>query len=269
MACGAILAIYVTLDNGKVVDKDCPASDLGLIGMNLSLRERFARFSSSDFVLLLTLLVILAGVWTFLAVAEKVQEGNTQRFDDGLLRALRQPDDPDHTIGPPWVEEVGRDLTAVGGVAVLCLVTAGVAGYLLLARKYGALALLLAATLGGLLLSLALKHLYDRPRPTVVPHLSHEYTSSFPSGHSMLAAVVYLTLGTILARVVAQRRLKVYFLSVAVLLTVLVGASRVLMGVHYPTDVLAGWSAGAVWALLCGLVARWLQQRGVVEKTAA
>ncbi len=236
--------------------------------MKRSLRDRLSGFRSSDFVLLLTLLIILAGVWTFLAVAEKVREGSTQQFDERLLRALRQPDDPDQTIGPPWLKEVGRDLTALGGVTVLCLVTAGVAGYLLLGRKPGALALLLAATVGGLLLSLVLKDLYHRPRPAVVPHLSYEATSSFPSGHSMLSAVVYLTLGTILARVVAQRRLKVYFLGLAILLTALVGASRVLMGVHYPTDVLAGWSAGVVWALLCGLVARWLQQRGVVEKSA-
>jgi undecaprenyl-diphosphatase len=118
------------------------------------------------------------------------------------------------------------------------------------------------------LLSTVLKDLFGRPRPTVVPHLFYVSSASFPSGHSMLSAVVYLTLGSLLARLVEQRRLKVYFLSVALLLSFLVGVSRVYMGVHYPTDVLAGWSAGLAWGLLCDLVARWLQQHGAVEKTA-
>src|SRR5205085_9940078 len=106
---------------------------------------------------------------------------------------------------------------------------------------------------------------FDRPRPSVVPHLSHVMTSSFPSGHSLLSAVVYLTLGSLLARLVGPPRLKLYFLGVAVLLSFLVGLSRVYLGVHYPTDVLAGWAAGLTWAVLCWLLARYLQHRGAVE----
>ncbi len=168
-------------------------------------------------------------------------------------------------MGPAWLEEVARDLTAIGGIAALCLVTVAVGGYLLICRKYGALALLLAATLGGLLLSALLKERFDRPRPAVVPHKSLVMTSSFPSGHSLNSAVVYLTLGSLLAGLSRQRRLKVYFFSVALLLSFLVGVSRVYMGVHYPTDVLAGWCAGLAWALSCGLVARRLTRRGLVE----
>jgi undecaprenyl-diphosphatase len=123
--------------------------------------------------------------------------------------------------------------------------------------------------LGGLILSHLLKNLFDRSRPEVVPYLSHPMTSSFPSGHSMLSAVVYLTLGSLLARLVRKRRLKLYFLTVALLLTFLVGASRVYVGVHWPTDVLAGWCGGLVWALLCSLAARRLQQRRAVEDIAA
>jgi undecaprenyl-diphosphatase len=116
------------------------------------------------------------------------------------------------------------------------------------------------------LLSTLLKDVFDRPRPSVVPHLSYVATSSFPSGHSLMAAVVYLTLGSLLARLVQSARLKLYFLSVAVVLACLVGMSRVYLGVHYPTDVLAGWAAGLAWAVLCWLLARYLQQRGAVEK---
>jgi undecaprenyl-diphosphatase len=161
--------------------------------------------------------------------------------------------------------EVGRDLTAMGGIIVLSLVTAAVAGFLLIRGQYGAVVLMVIAVTGGALLSNALKYAYGRPRPSEVPHLSMVYTSSFPSGHSMMSAVVYLTIGALLARFVAQWRLRIYCLIIAVLLTGLVGISRVYMGVHYPTDVLAGWTAGLVWATLCWLVARYLQYRRAVE----
>jgi undecaprenyl-diphosphatase len=209
---------------------------------------------------------ILLGACGFIAVAIGVKAGVTQNIDETLLRAPRDAGDPARTLGPAWLEEVARDLTAIGGIAALTLVTAAVSGYLLICRKHGALALLLAATLGGLLLSTLLKDRFDRPRPTVVPHKSLVMTSSFPSGHSLNSAVVYLTLGSLLAGLSRELRLKLYFFSVALLLTFLVGVSRVYMGVHYPTDVLAGWCAGLAWALLCGLVAHRLRRRGLVTR---
>ncbi len=224
------------------------------------------RFGKLDLVVLFTALGIVAGIVFFIVVAMEVSAGNTQNVDENILRSLRQSDNLEQPVGPAWLPEIGRDLTALGGVAGLCLLTAAVAGYLLMAAKYRALGLLAVATLGGLVLSTLLKDLFSRPRPTVVPHLSYVATSSFPSGHSMLAASVYLTLGFLLAGLVVERLLKTYFVVAALVLTLLVGFSRVYMGVHYPTDVLAGWSVGLAWALLCGLAARWLRQRGVVEK---
>jgi undecaprenyl-diphosphatase len=219
-----------------------------------------------ELVVLLAVLVIVAGTWGFIALADVVLEGRTLHFDERVLQSLRRADNPELLIGPDWLNEVARDLTALGGVTVLLLVTVAVAGFLLLDRKFAAMAFVLAAVGGGLLLSSLLKAGFDRPRPDVVPHLSLVYTSSFPSGHSMMSAVVYLTLGALLARMVVPWRLKLYFLATALVLTGLVGCSRVYMGVHYPTDVLAGWTAGLVWATFCWVLALRLQRRGAIER---
>jgi undecaprenyl-diphosphatase len=219
-----------------------------------------------ELAVIVGLLVIVAGTWGFVALAGEVLEGDTQRLDERMIRALRRPDDPATPIGPAWLEEVARDITALGGVPLIVLIAGSVIGFLGLDRKFGAMAFVFGATASGFALSVALKALFRRPRPEVVPHLMRAYSSSFPSGHSMMSAVVYLTLGVLLAQLVHRRLLKFYFLMLAVLLTVLVGVSRVYLGVHYPTDVLAGWTAGLVWAVLCWLVQRALQRRGQVER---
>ena len=233
-----------------------------------SLQGVLAWLGGLDLVLLLAVLAMVTALLAFIAIADKVVEGKTRRIDESLIRALRNPADPSDPIGPEWLEEVGRDLTALGGVAVLSLLTVAVVGFLLIRRTYHAVGFVLIATVGGLVLSLLLKRSFARPRPELVSHLSAVYTSSFPSGHSMLSAVVYLTLGALLARLVEGPALKIYIILVAMLLTLLVGVSRVYMGVHYPTDVLAGWSVGLSWAILCWLVARRLQRQGVVEGSA-
>ena len=202
----------------------------------------------------------------FVELADEVTEGDTQKFDEWAIEVLRRCDDPATPIGPRWLHEAARDITGLGGVMVLSLTSLAVAGYLWMAKKYHAMWLVIIATTSGLIVSTVLKRSFDRDRPDIVPHLSHVYTSSFPSGHSMLSAVVYLTLGALLARLAPGLAIKIYFIAVALGLTFLVGVSRVFMGVHYPTDVLAGWTAGLVWAILCWLAARYLQRRGAVEK---
>jgi undecaprenyl-diphosphatase len=228
-----------------------------------SVRWFLAWLGSHGHLFIAAVLAVVAGTWGFVELLDEVKEGDTQHFDEWMIRTLRQHE------GPPWLQEVGRDFTALGGVAVMMLVTFSVAGYLLLRRMYGAMWLVLVATTGGLVLSTVLKHFIDRARPQIVEHRSVVYTSSFPSGHSMMSAVVYLTLGSLLARIMPGRLLKLYFLFLAMGLTFLVGVSRVYLGVHWPTDVLAGWCGGLVWALLCWLVARQLQRRGHVEKDEA
>jgi undecaprenyl-diphosphatase len=206
-----------------------------------------------------------AALLGFMVLVDEVVEGETHAFDEAVLRALRSPADPAQPLGPWWVELMFRDITALGGTTVLTLLTAIVIGYLLIDRKRAAALLVLVSIGGGTLLSTLAKNVFARPRPELVAHLVEVRTLSFPSGHAMLSAVTFLTLGALLARVQPRRRLKIYLLSVAVLLTVLVGISRVYLGVHWPTDVLAGWCAGAAWAILCWLVALWLQRRGQVE----
>jgi len=198
----------------------------------------------------------------FIELASEVSEGDVDSVDRTLLLALRNPDNIADPLGPPWLEEMGRDMSALGGVAVLTLATLGVVGYLVLARRRRAALFVAVAVMGGALVSGTLKHLYERPRPTLVPHLSYVTSTSFPSGHSMLAAAVYLTIGALLARTEKSLVLKAYLLTGSVAVIVLVGVSRVYLGVHWPSDVVGGWAAGAGWACLCWLGARWLQRRG-------
>jgi undecaprenyl-diphosphatase len=216
-------------------------------------------------IALAVLAVGTASVWGFIEIAEEVFEGETQAFDHWVLGIMRDAANPADPIGPRWVEEMARDATALGGFAWITFTTIVIAVYLWLVGKTRLMVFTLAATIGGTLVIMGLKGLFSRPRPDVVPHLVHVASSSFPSGHSMLSAVVYLTLGSLLAAIMPNLKLKIYVLSVAVILSVFVGISRIYLGVHYPTDVLAGWLAGLVWALLCWLIARWLQVHGKVE----
>lgn len=230
------------------------------------IRRLRTHLSWVELPVLLLVAVLGVGAWAFVEVAESVSGDETHQLDESVLLAMRNPNDLDDPVGPLWVEEMGRDVTGLGGVAVLVFLTLSATGYLLLSRRRRAALFVFVAVVGGIVLSTLLKQGFDRPRPDLVPHEAHVYSASFPSGHSLMAAVVYLTLGALLARIHSRRSLKVFFLSMAILLTVAIGVSRVYMGVHWPTDVLAGWSVGAVWAVLCWMAAVWFQQRDVVEE---
>jgi undecaprenyl-diphosphatase len=206
------------------------------------------------------------GVLAFALIADETFEGETRGFDESIVLALREPGDPSNPIGPTWLEHALLDITALGGYVILGMLVIGVAIYLVAAGKRGTALLVVGAVGSGTLLSETLKLGFARPRPDLVAHLAEVQSASFPSGHAMISAIAYLTLGVLLTRAHRQRRTKIIIMSYAILLTLMIGLSRVYLGVHWPTDVLAGWALGAAWSSLWWLGAWQLQRMGQVER---
>ena len=217
---------------------------------------------------LLIVLVLAGAAWIFAAIAEDVAEGETRSFDETLLLAMREPGDTADPIGPRWLEEAARDITALGGVAVLVIVTLSSAAYMLMTRRPRMALLLVGSVVGAEILNSVLKVGFARPRPELVAHQALVFTASFPSGHSVMSAATYLTLGALLAQIQSRHREKVFLLGLAITLTLLVGLSRVYLGVHWPTDVLAGWALGAAWAAMIWVMARMLQRAGLIHRSS-
>lgn len=208
-------------------------------------------FGWNEVAMLVAALIVLACLYGVIELADEVKEGATRGVDEWILLSLRRADDRAVPIGPAWLREAGLDLTALGSPVVLILTVNAVIGLMWLQRQYGLALFTLLTTISGSAIAALLKYLIARDRPAIVPHLREVTTPSFPSGHAMVSAIVFLTLGTLLMQVVAGRTAKLYCLMGAMLLTFLVGISRIYLGVHYPTDVLAGWMAGLAWALGC------------------
>lgn len=229
--------------------------------MRLSAAEIFA-FAKREIGLISALLAIALALWAFSEIAEEVGEGDTRvrAFDTAVLLAMRTGDHHD-PIGPAWFEFAVRDVTALGGYAVLTLLTLTAVGFLLTTKKYADALLLFVAVVGGDILSESLKFGFARPRPDLVAHVVETSSASFPSGHAMVSAATYLTIGALLARVQEQRSVKTYIHAAAIVLTLMIGVSRVYLGVHWPTDVLAGWCLGAAWSILCVTAASWLTRK--------
>jgi undecaprenyl-diphosphatase len=201
-------------------------------------------------------LVFCVLLYAFIALAGEVMDGDTRALDTAVLRALRNADDPATPIGPAWLETALVDVTALGGPTVIWLVVAAVVGFLCLQARYRTAMMVAVAAGSGEILNQLLKLVFMRPRPSVVPHLRDVTSASFPSGHAMESAIVYLTLGVMLMRVAERGITKLYCLAIAMLVTFLVGSSRVYLGVHYPTDVLGGWILGFLWASVCWFMER-------------
>jgi undecaprenyl-diphosphatase len=223
----------------------------------------------NELALLLGGVVFLLLLFTASKLASEVLEGDTQEFDKWMLVVLRDPADPLRPIGPSWLVGAALDMTALGSATVLGLTVIAIGGFLLLQGMWRRALFVTLASLGGWFLNGALKQLFQRARPDVVPHLRDVMTLSFPSGHAMTSAVVYLTLGALTMRIAERRLTKFFCMAVAVMVTVLVGASRVYLGVHYPTDVIAGWLIGFSWALLCWIVERSLERRAGLKRERA
>ncbi len=227
-----------------------------------------ARWSRIEPLTLMAIAVPAGVVLAFLTLGRAVGAGSTRAFDEAILLAMRTPGNLADPVGPLWFQEMVRDFTALGSTGVLTFMVLAIAGFLTMTRKGQAAVFVILSVGGGVLISETMKALYDRARPDLVPHGAEVYSASFPSGHSMLSAVVYLTLGALVARTQADRGVKRYIVTLAVILTIFVGTSRVYLGVHWPTDVLAGWALGGAWALVCWFAMTWLQSRGEVEPEA-
>ena len=183
-------------------------------------------------------------------VADEVIEGDTVTFDTAVTAFFREAGNMEDPWGPTWLEEAMRDITAMGSFTILGFVLIVVVAFLALSGKGRSALFVTVAVIGGTIVSTGLKMLFDRPRPDVEA-ATRVFTASFPSGHATVSAVVYLTLGLLLAEATTNRGLKLYFIGLGIFMTLAVGLSRIYIGVHYPTDVIAGWSIGAAWSLVC------------------
>jgi len=189
-------------------------------------------------------------VWGFLTLAGAMREGETSAIDERLMLTMREAGDPNDPLGPRWLEEAMRDVTALGGFTVLTLVTIVVVVTLMRARRWREALGMATVALGAELTSDVVKLVYARPRPDLVPHGSYVYSNSFPSGHSTLSVAIYFTLAALLAAGAVRRSSRKMMYAVAGLVVLLIGVSRVYLGVHWPTDVAAGWALGSIWALI-------------------
>ncbi|MEI2386379.1 phosphatase PAP2 family protein [Breoghania sp. JC706] len=206
-------------------------------------------------LLAVVLIAVLAfSGWAFINIADEMSEGELDHIDHVLFLSLREPGNPQQLLGPPWLEEAALEITALGGFPVIILLTTMVCGGLLAARRPATSAFVALSVAGGAALSTGLKMLFERPRPDLVKHLDIIHTASFPSGHATISTLTYLTLAALIARVVTRRRVRVYLIACALILAVMIGLSRIYLGVHWPSDVAAGWALGTAWAALSFIV---------------
>jgi len=200
----------------------------------------------------------------FVGLADDMTEADGRAFDQAVLLAMR-PGGAADGWGPPWLETAALDLTSLGGIAVLGLFAVIVVLFLILQRKRLSALLLVLGLAGGVALSEGLKAVFARDRPPETYRVVETINASFPSGHALLSAVFYLSIGVMLTRAFPRRQFKAYVLGVAVLLTLIVGLTRIYLAAHWATDVLAGWSVGAAWAMALWLVAYAVQRRQAVH----
>lgn len=207
--------------------------------------------------------VAVGGLMGFLEIAEDTAEGDTQDTDHRVLASLRAGGDPTNPVGPEWLEIAAADITSLGSIAVLFSMIVLVSGFLASLRRFGSATLLWASFAIGIGLSQFLKVEFGRDRPEEAYRVVDGLNASFPSGHAMLSGIVYFTMGALLARVLTQRWQRAYVLTSVVLLTALVGASRVYLGVHWMSDVIGGWALGLTVAMACWLLAHLLERQRV------
>ena len=206
-------------------------------------------------------LAAVAGLGLVGVLVDEIAEGGSFRFDDALLIALREPGRLDRPIGPTWLLQSAIDLSALGGFTLQWLLGSASGLFLVYIKRRAEAAWLAGSVVGASVLNAGLKSMLHRPRPELVPHLANVSNASFPSGHAMISAAIYLTIGAMLAETQPRRSARIFLMAFAGVLVLLIGVSRIYLGVHWPSDVLAGWTLGAVWALAVFVANRALRAR--------
>jgi undecaprenyl-diphosphatase len=225
--------------------------------------RRMLRLARTEIAVVMALFVVALGLVAFIEVAGDVTGTDGQAFDQAVL-AWMQPVAGDPR-GPWWLEVAATDLTALGGLSVLTLFAVVAIAFLLIERKRLSALLLVLGLAGGVALSEGLKALFGRPRPPAAFQAVETLNASFPSGHTLLATVLYLTLGVMLTRAFPRAHLKAFVLGAAMTVVLLIGLTRVYLGVHWASDVFAGWCAGAAWAMALWLMVYVVQRRQAIR----
>lgn len=221
---------------------------------------RALRVARAEIAAVAAFLVMTLGILTFVELADDMREADGQAFDQAVLEAMR-PVDPTTPWGPDWLHEAAGDITSLGGIAVLALFALIATGFLIIQRKRLSALLLVVGLAGGVALSEGLKSVFERERPPLEYQAVETLNASFPSGHALLSTVFYLTLGVMLTRAFPRLKLKAYVLGVALTIALLIGMTRIYLGAHWASDVFAGWSVGAAWAMALWLVAYAIERR--------
>ena len=208
--------------------------------------------------------VMIIGLLGFAAIAYLVSTDATTAFDLSVMSHFIERGETVSPLGPPWVEEIFLELTALGGGTVLTLVALLVLTGLFITRQRGAGLTLMATLFSGTIIPYGLKFLFDRPRPDLVAHLDRTFTASFPSAHATVSMIYWISIATIIARFIDHAILRRFIYYSAFSLVILIGLSRIYLGVHWPSDVVAGWLLGLAWAAFCWLLAN----RFAIDKTA-
>lgn len=193
-------------------------------------------------------ITLAAGIFIFCLDSLAVVSGKLNNIDNSILLTLRNSGNTSIPIGPAWLLDFMRDISALGGVTVVVLITILTSGFLIIKREYGSLKVILLAVIAGGIFELLLKEIFARPRPQIVSHLVTVDSLSYPSGHSVMSVIIYLSLITIIFGLNINKKIKIYFLYSAIFLILLIGISRIYLGVHYPSDVLGGWALGLAWS---------------------
>jgi len=213
------------------------------------------------------LIILSISILLFCLIAVLESTGLTKHFDKSILLSFRQSGDNSIPAGPVWLLDFMTDISFLGSVTVIILITLFVSVFFIIKKNLTLLWVILFAAIGGGALDLILKEIFARPRPEVVPHLVNASTWSFPSGHSVMSAVVYISLAVIFIPANLNNRLKKYILTSAIILSLLIGISRIYLGVHYPTDVLGGWILGAIWSCISVVFASRIIKKPLAEAT--